>query len=453
MQPRFAAKSSEIYMRMLSLAALLIGNLALGAEGGPVVLKAARMFDGKSERLVTPGIVVVANGKITAAGPKAEPPPGAQVVDLGDATLLPGFMDAHTHLSMEMSPDWKQDRLDRFELSIPERTLASVERARKTLLAGFTTVRDLGAEELIDVGLRNAIGKRQVIGPRMLVATHAIGATGGHGDTTNVRKGLLAHESPDSIVDSPDDARAAVRRNVKYGADLIKVHATGGVLSLADEVDTPQLTQAELDALISEAHDLRKKVAAHAHGATGAKRAIRAGVDSIEHGSFLDDEAIAMMKAKGTYFVPTFLPLKFLGAHLDKLPPPTIPKAQAAMAHHAISFKTALAKGVKIAFGTDAGVYPHGQNAQEFRFMVEAGMRPIDALKSATSVDAELFGVADRLGSLEPSKLADIVAVPGDPVADIRQTKKVFFVMKEGVVYRNDRAPGGGRQLAANKPQ
>jgi imidazolonepropionase-like amidohydrolase len=249
-------------------------------------------------------------------------------------------------------------------------------------------------------------------------------------------------------VDSPDAARAAVRRNIKYGADLIKVHATGGVLSLADEVDTPQLTQAELDALIDEAHSLRKKVAAHAHGATGAKRAIRAGVDSIEHGSFLDDEALNLMKAKGTYFVPTFLPLKVLMARLDTLPPPTVPKAQAAQSHHAISFRNALAKGVKIAFGTDAGVYPHGDNAQEFRYMVEAGMKPLDALKSATSVNAQLLGLTEQLGVLEPGKLADVIAVPGDPVADIRQTEKVFFVMKEGVVYRNDRAPTVHQQVA-----
>ena len=353
-------------MRPLSLALLLSVQPVAAAEEVPVVLKAARMFDGKSDQLVTPGLVVVSNGKIASAGPRSPIPPGAQVLDLGDATLLPGFFDAHTHLSSEHSPDWKQDRIDFFELSIPERTLASVEFARRTLLAGFTTVRDVGGDELIDVGLRNAIRKRQLIGPRMLVATHSISATGGHGDTTNVRKGLLARESPDAIVDSPDAARAAVRRNVKYGADLIKVHATGGVLSLADEVDTPQLTQAELDALVDEAHALRKKVAAHAHGAVGAKRAIRAGVDSIEHGSFLDDEALAMMKTKGTYFVPTFIPLKYLGARLDKLPPPTVPKAKAAIAHHAISFKGALAKGVKIAFGTDAGVYPHGQNALEF---------------------------------------------------------------------------------------
>jgi imidazolonepropionase-like amidohydrolase len=439
-------------MRSLSLAFVLISSHAIAAEHGPVAIRAARMYDGKSDRLVSPGLVVVANGKISAVGAKAQIPNGAQVVDLGDATLMPGFMDAHTHLSMEFSPDWKQDRIDHFELSIPERTLACVDRARSTLFAGFTTVRDLGGEEMIDIGLRNAIRKGKIAGPRMLVASHALSATGGHGDTTNVRKGLLAQESPDAIIDSPDAGRAAVRRNIKYGADLIKVHATGGVLSLADEVDTPQLTQAELDAIIDEAHALRKKVAAHAHGATGAKRAIRAGVDSIEHGSFLDDEAIAMMKAKGTYFVPTFLPLKFLGARLESLPPPTVPKAQAAIAHHSISFKNALAKGVKIAFGTDAGVYPHGQNAQEFRYMVEAGMRPIDALKSSMSVDAELFGVADKLGSLEPGKLADVIAVPGDPVADIRQTERVFFVMKEGVVYRNDRSPEGSHPLAA-KPQ
>ena len=435
-------------MRILSLAVLLVAHSVWGAESGPVVLKAARMFDGKSDQLLTPGIVVVANGKITAAGPKAQIPSGARVVDLGDATLLPGFMDAHTHLTMEFSKDWKQDRIDSFELTIPERTLAGVERARKTLLAGFTTVRDLGGEELMDVGMRNAIRKGTIIGPRMLVATHSISATGGHGDTVHVRRGLLARESPEEIIDGPDAARAAVRRNIKYGADVIKVHATGGVLSLADEVDTPQLTQAELDALIDEAHALRKKVSAHAHGATGAKRAIRAGVDSIEHGSFLDDEALTLMKAKGTYFVPTFIPLKFLGAHLDTLPPPTVPKAKAAIAHHSISFKAALAKGVKIAFGTDAGVYPHGQNALEFGYMVEAGMRPIDALKSSTSIDAELLGITDRLGTLEAGKLADVVAVPGDPVADIHQTEKVFFVMKEGVVYRNDRAAGGAQQLA-----
>jgi len=439
-------------MRPLSLALLLSVQPVAAAEEVPVVLKAARMFDGKSDQLVTPGLVVVSNGKIASAGPRSPIPPGAQVLDLGDATLLPGFFDAHTHLSSEHSPDWKQDRIDFFELSIPERTLASVEFARRTLLAGFTTVRDVGGDELIDVGLRNAIRKRQLIGPRMLVATHSISATGGHGDTTNVRKGLLARESPDAIVDSPDAARAAVRRNVKYGADLIKVHATGGVLSLADEVDTPQLTQAELDALVDEAHALRKKVAAHAHGAVGAKRAIRAGVDSIEHGSFLDDEALAMMKTKGTYLVPTFIPIRYLGARLDKLPPPTVPKANAAIAHHAISFKAALAKGVKIAFGTDAGVYPHGQNALEFGYMVEAGMRPIDALKAATSVDALLCGVADQLGTLEGGKLADVVAVPGDPVSDIHQTEKVFFVMKEGVIYRNDRAPGG-HQVAAKDDQ
>src|SRR5262249_22922522 len=286
-----------------------------------------------------------------------------------------------------------------------------------------------------------------------LVATHSIGSTGGHGDTVNIRPGLLAHESPDAIVDSPDAARAAVRRNVKYGADLIKVHATGGVMSLADEVDTPQLTQAELDALVDEAHALRKKVSAHAHGAIGAKRAIRAGVDSIEHGSFLDDEALNMMKAKGTCLVPTFLPLRELMARLNTLPPPTVPKAQAANSHHVISFKSALAKGVKIAFGTDAGVYPHGRNAEEFHYMVEAGMKPADALRAAMSVDAELLGMPDRVGALDPGKLADVVAVPGDPIADIRQTEKVFFVMKEGVVYRNDRAPGAGQHLAIGAPR
>jgi imidazolonepropionase-like amidohydrolase len=207
------------------------------------------------------------------------------------------------------------------------------------------------------------------------------------------------------------------------------------------------MTQSELDAAVEEAHALRKKVAAHAHGATGAKRAIRAGVDSIEHGSFLDEEAVNLMKSKGTYLIPTFMPLKTLRA--DQLPPPVIPKFYAALAHHATSFKLALSKGVKIGFGTDAGVYNHGENAQEFRYMVEAGMKPIDALKAATSMDADLLGVSDRLGSLVAGKLADVVAVPGNPLADIRQTERVFFVMKEGVIYRNDRGPGSSRSVSS----
>jgi len=408
-----------------------------------IVIRAARMFDGKS--MSTPGLVVVATGKILGAGTGTAIPPGAEILDLGDATLLPGFMDAHTHLSGDYSDDWKQAELDQLRKTVAERALDASANLRTTLMAGFTTCRDLGSGDYIDVGLRNAARDGKIVGPRMLVAVHAIGATGGHCDNTGYRFGAFGRETgvQDGVINSADEARAAVRFNVKYGADVIKTCATGGVLSLADDVDTPQLTQAELDALVDEAHALRRKTAAHAHGATGAKRAIRAGIDSIEHGSFLDDEALDMMRAKGTYLVPTLMAPWWIGDRMEHgvyYPPEIAAKARAAIASIDLTFQKALAKGVKIGFGTDAAVYPHGRNAGEFALMVKLGMKPVDALKAATSVNAGLLGVSARLGTLESGKLADVIAVPGDPIADIRQTEKVFFVMKDGVVYRNDRA-------------
>jgi len=412
----------------------------------PVVIKAARMFDGKSERVVSPGLVIVADGKIVGVGAGAALPLDSEIIDLGDATLLPGFIDAHTHLSDEGTDDWKQDTLNKFKKTVAERALEATVNARKTLLAGFTTVRDVGSSDYIDVGLRNAIRDAKIIGPRMLVALYAIGATGGHcDDTAGFRAGLFGTEAGPEIgvANGADAVRTAVRLNIKYGADVIKTCATGGVLSLADDVDTPQLTQAELNALVDEAHALRRKAAAHAHGAEGAKRAIRAGIDSIEHGSFLDDEALDMMKAKGTYLIPTLMAIVGLRermARSNSMPPQIVAKARAASEALAGTFKRALAKGVKIGLGTDATVYPHGRNAEEFFQMVSLGMKPVDALKAGTAVDAELLGLADRLGTLEPGKLADIAATPGDPTQDIRQTEKVFFVMKEGVIYRNDRA-------------
>ncbi len=412
----------------------------------PVLIKAARMFDGKSERVATPGLVLVTGGKITAVGAGAALPSDAEVIDLGDATLLPGFIDAHTHLSGESSDDWNQDALDRLRKTPAEQALEASVYARKTLLAGFTTVRDVGSRDFISVALRNAIRDGKIVGPRMLVAVHAIGATGGHcDDTAGFRAGLFGAEpGPETgVANGADAVRAAVRLNVKYGADVIKTCATGGVLSPTDDVDTPQLTQAELDALVDEAHALRRKAAAHAHGAEGAKRAIRAGIDSIEHGSFLDDEALELMKAKGTYLVPTLMAIVGLRERLQRstaMPPQIVAKARAAMAAISATFQRALAKGVKIGLGTDAAVYPHGRNAEEFFQMVSLGMKPVDALKAGTSADAELLGLADRLGTLEPGKLADVVAVPGDATQNIHQTEKVFFVMKEGVVYRNDRA-------------
>jgi imidazolonepropionase-like amidohydrolase len=413
-----------------------------------IVLKAARLFDGKSNALVTPGIVVVKDGKIVAAGTSAGIPADAQVIDLGDATLLPGFIDAHTHLTGAYKVDFKQAMLDELQKPISEEALDSSVNARVTLMAGVTTVRDVGSSNYLDVGLRNAINAGVVPGPRMLVSVHAIGATGGHCDETGSRAGLFGKETgpEEGVINGADEARRAVRLMHKYGATIIKTCATGGVLSLADAVDTPQLTQEELNAIVDEAHALKLKTAAHAHGAEGAKRAIRAGIDSIEHGSFLDDEALDMMKQRGTFYVPTLMAVQGLQERIDRgdyIPPPILVKAKAAIAAIHQTFQRALAKGVKIGLGTDAAVYPHGRNTEEFHQMVDLGMKPIDALKAGTSVDAELLGLSDKIGTLEAGKLADVVAVPGDPVQNIRQTEHVFFVMKEGVIYKNESGAAG----------
>ncbi len=414
------------------------------AGGKTTVIRAARMFDGKSGKITSPGVVVVTDGKIAATGAGASVPAGAEVVDLGDATLMPGFIDAHTHLTMSDMYNWRQNFIDELQEPIAETAIASTVNARKTLLAGFTTVRDVGSRDQLDVGLRDSIRKGYVIGPRMLVSVHAIGATGGHcDDEAGFRQGLFPETGPsEGVINGPEEARKAVRLMHKYGADIIKTCATGGVLSLTDAVDTPQLTQAELDALVSEAHALRLKTAAHAHGSEGAKRAIRAGIDSIEHGTFLDDEALDMMKARGTYLVPTLMAHVGVEERLEAdpgIPPAIQAKGRAAIAALEDMMHRAIAKGVKIAFGTDAAVYPHGRNAGEFYQMVKMGMKPEDALRTVAA-SADLLGWGDRLGTLEPGKLGDVVAVPGNPLEDIHVTEHVLFVMKEGVVYRNDRA-------------
>jgi imidazolonepropionase-like amidohydrolase len=429
--------------------AFLILSPAFGQAQKPAsksyVLKAARLFDGKSDALVKPGLVVVTDGKIAGVGSGAAIPAGVEVIDLGDATLLPGFIDAHTHLTTVFNEDWKQAALDGLRKPIAEEALDASVNARVTLLAGFTTVRDVGSHDQLDVGLRNAINNGKVPGPRMLVSVHNISATGGHCDHTGgYRQGLFPESSPENgVINGPDQGRFAVRLDHKYGADVIKVCATGGVLSLADDVDTPQLTQDELNAIVDEAHALRRKTAAHAHGNEGAKRAILAGIDSIEHGTFLEDETLDLMKARGTYLVPTLIAAESMKERIDKglyLPPAIEAKTKAALAAKSKMIQHAVAKGVKIGFGTDAGVYAHGRNAEEFHLMVDQGaMKPIDALRSAASADAELLGLAGKIGTLEPGKLADVVAVPGDPVENIRQTEHVFFVMKEGVIYKNDR--------------
>lgn len=423
------------------LLALVAISGSLSAADKSYVLKAAHMFDGKAAHVVSPGLVVVTNGKIVGIGANAAVPIGAETIELGEATLLPGLIDAHTHLTYPYERDYRVQELDALKKTIPERTLDAVDIVRRTLMAGFTTVRDVGAGDYIDVGLRNAINSGKIPGPRMLVAVNALGATGGHCDASaGYAPNIFGRETgiSDGVINSADQARQAVRYNIKYGADVIKTCATGGVLSLSDDVDTPQLTQAELEAIVSEAHALRRKTAAHAHGATGAKIAIRAGIDSIEHGSFLDDEALDLMKARGTYYVPTLMAAVGLKERLTDgyLPPVVAGKARQAIGALDATVRKAIARGVKVVVGTDATVYPHGRNAEEFHLLVNLGMKPIDALKAGTSLDAELLGVADRTGSLEVGKFADIVACPGNPEENIRLVEKIQFVMKEGVVYR-----------------
>jgi imidazolonepropionase-like amidohydrolase len=433
-------------MRRIWLAILVVLMTALGfsaAPGKSIVLKAARLFDGKSGKTISPGMMVITGGKIEAVGSNLSAPAGAEVIDLGDATLMSGFIDAHTHLTGSDSYDYRKNFIDSLQKPLAEMAIDSTVNASKTLLAGFTTVRDVGSRNQLDVGLRNAIRSGAVIGPRMLVSVHAVGATGGHCDEGGFRQGLFPETTPEvGVVNGADEARKAVRIAHKYGADVIKTCATGGVLSLTDAVDTPQLTQAELDALVEEAHALHLKAAAHAHGAEGAKRAIRAGIDSIEHGTFLDDEALEMMKARGTYLVPTLM--AHVGVKERLAADPGVPPAIRAKGERAIAalenmMHRAIAKGVKIAFGTDAGVYPHGRNAGEFYQMMKMGMKIEDALRTI-GVSAELLGLADQIGTLEAGKIADVVAVPGNPLEDVHQTEKVLFVMKEGVVYRNDRS-------------
>jgi imidazolonepropionase-like amidohydrolase len=434
----------KIYFALV--VALIFATTAAGAD--TIALKAARLFDGKSKALVQNGVVIVQAEKIVDIGTNLSIPSDAKVIDLGNATLSPGFMDGHTHVTLDYT-DFNKRRLEELTLNVSEQTLRATAYARATVEAGFTTVRDVGSRfvgshEFVDVALRNAINQGFVVGPRMLVATHGIGATGGHFDpTSGFRDFLFGHEPDynDGIADGPDAIRKAVRFEVKNGADVIKAAVSGGVFSLADEVDTPQFTPAEMAALVDESHRLRKKVAVHCHGDQAAREAIEAGVDSIEHGSFMKPETLTLMKNKGTFLTPTLMAVEFIMGKIDTYPPAVQAKARAAAAARSDMFRNAVKMGVKISFGTDAAVFPHGQNAKEFALMTGLGMAPIEALKSATSNTAELFGIAQKVGTLEKGKLADIIAIPGDPTSDITATERVSFVMKEGKIIRNGPPP------------
>jgi len=411
----------------------------------PTVLRAARYFDGRSDAIVDGGVaVLVENGIITRVGKTASvvAPPDSDSIDLGDVTLMPGFIDAHTHTTGESSPDYYKDNFEQRHRPAPEQAFYAAAYAKRLLEAGFTTIRDLGSKDLLDVGLRNAIKADLVPGPRMLVAVHALSATGGHGDGDNTPPDRVpARTLFDGVCDTPDECVKAVRIQVKYGADVIKVLASGGVLSLADAVDSPQLTQETLEALIGEAHRLGKKVAAHCHGDVAARAAIAAGIDSIEHGSFLKPDTLALMKKKGTVLVPTLLASEWLstGENSTKFPAPIRVKIKQATQARSQMFKEALKVGVIIGFGTDSAVSPHGINAREFSLMTGLGMAPAAALRAAMSVDAELLGIDKQTGTLEAGKLGDVIAVPGNPLVDIKQTEKVVFVMRAGRVYKHAR--------------
>ena len=399
------------------------------------VLKAAHLFDGRSGTLVSPGLVVVQGGRILGVGPNAAIPAGAKVMDLGNATLLPGYIDAHTHIAYDHDDDWAQGFYEGMLRFPVEQSFHAARNARLALASGVTSARDLGAGDFIDVALRNAINGGLTEGPRMFVAGHALGSTGGHCDSSPFPPERVTPSGPlEGVCNGPEECRLATRLQMKYGADVIKICASGGVLSESDPVDVPQLTPAELTAIVSEAHAWGRKVAAHSHGDVAARQAVEAGVDSIEHGSFLQPATLQLMKQKGVYLVPTRLALVWTVAHADGYPAKIAAKARAAGASHDRMFKDAMRIGTPIAFGTDSAVSPHGINAQEFGDMVDVGMTPAAALLTSSQGSAKLLGIEGETGTLEAGKFADIVAVPGDVLQDIRATEKPVLVMKQGVV-------------------
>jgi len=427
------------HRRMLFLASALGAGLALAqAPAEPVtVLKAAHLFDGASGRLSEPGVVVVRGQRIIAVGAGAAIPADSTIIDLGDATLMPGIIDAHTHITYDHVDDWAQGFYEGMLRFPVEQSLHAARNAKVTLQAGVTTVREVGAADFIDIALRNAINDGLTQGPRMLVAGHSIGSSGGHCDNSPFPPERVKPSGPiEGVCNGPEQCRAAVRYQMKWGADVIKICASGGVLSESDPVDVPQLTPAELSAIMSEAHAWGRKVAAHSHGDRAARLAVEAGVDSIEHGSFLGADTLRLMKAKGVYLVPTRMTQVWVNAKADTYPPKIGDKARAAAKAHTDMFKKALQIGVPIAFGTDAAVYPHGLNAQEFGDMVDIGMSPSAALLSSSQGAAKLLGIDAQTGTLSVGKFADVLAVPGNVLSTIRSTQTPLLVMKQGEIVR-----------------
>jgi imidazolonepropionase-like amidohydrolase len=403
------------------------------AGGQPTLaLRAAALLDMESGRLIDNALVLIEGERIQAVNP-SRLPPDTEVLDLGDSILLPGLIDTHTHLSYDIAGDWVHRWA---KASAADWALRAAKNARKTLHAGFTTVRDVGSRGFADVALMKAVEQGFMEGPRIFPAAHSLSITGGHCDTTGFAPGVKERGPETGIADGVDEVLKAIRYQIKHGAKVIKVCATAGVLSFEGPVGTQQYSEEELRAAVEEAARHGVRVAAHAHGTEGIMAAVRAGVASIEHGSILTDEAIALMKERGTYLVPT----TYLADAIDRsaLPPPIRAKADYVLPLAKESLRRAIAAEVKIAFGSDAAVYPHGDNAREFAALVERGMSPLEALRSATLYATDLLGVDDR-GTIAPGKLADLVAVPGNPLEDIRIMEQVVFVMKGGsVVHLED---------------
>jgi len=421
---------------IVSALLVLAANLAWGQQMAPVktvVIHAGRMLDVKTGKTLTGQTIVTQGDKITSVGAEAQVPAGATVIELPNATVLPGLIDAHTHITF--TPNFGYSRL---AISVPREALTGARNAKVTLEAGFTTIRNVGASGYADVALRDAVNAGDVPGPRMLVSGPALSITGGHCDNN-----LLPfdyHATNGGVADGVESVQHKTREIIKYGADLIKVCATGGVLSKGDNPQHSQYTLDEMKAIVTDAHRLGRKVAAHAHGAEGIRWASMAGVDSIEHGSYIDDAAITEMKKNGTYLVPTLYLMDWFFENAEKIgtPPDLIAKGREVMPAARKNVARAFAAGVKVGFGTDAAVYPHGLNAHEFAVMVKLGLTPLQAIQSATINDADLLGWSDKIGTIEPGKWADIIAVDGDPLADVTTLERVKFVMKGGEVVKND---------------
>lgn len=424
-------------MKFTGIALLITTMFAGVVHANSYVIHAGKLIDGISKRATENVSVVVADSKIVSVDSGFIAPSSEQtLIDLKDSTLMPGLMDLHSHVETLLTPE---SYAEKYSIDEANTAIRSTVYAKDLLMAGFTTVRDLGGETVTN--LRDEINRGTVPGPRIYAAGRAIATTGGHADPTNGLNRTLSHAigtpGPDAgVVNGPYEARQAIRQRYKEGADVIKLTVTGGVLSLAKSGDNPQFMEDELQAIMEAANDYGFVVAVHAHGAAGMKRAVEAGVHSVEHGTYMTDDIMRLMKRKGTYYVPTISAGKWVEKHADAYPAVIRPKARAIGPLIQDTFARAYKAGVKIAFGSDNGVFPHGLSGQEFVYMVEAGMPEMEAIKSATIHAATLLRIQDKLGSVEPGKLADLVAVKGNPLEDIELMTKVDFVMKDGVVYK-----------------